>query len=325
MVPPPDSYTRRSLSVEDLPQVFGDVTPVPQADSDGVARIDYPPHFATIYDYWRAVRGTEHSARVRDLTELCLEYNPANYTVWQDRRLCIEAEWNVADVDEELALAAKLGGSNPKNYQIWHHRRAVLEKLLDRKEQLEEYGNRELSYIASVLQVDGKNYHAWSQRQWVLRTALPDPWDAEIQFAHSLIEADIRNNSAWNDLWFASHRGEKDAMPMEEARIHVEYALQQARLDPYNESPLRFLVALVKEQGTELLSDDALVAMDEQVVVPNELGPSSALLAARVDLLEFQQTEEAHSRALEVARRLVEVDPIRRNYWNMRVSKLEAA
>lgn len=30
--------------------------------------------------------------------------------------------------------------------------------------------SRELEFTAEILNMDGKNYHAWQYRQWVLRT-----------------------------------------------------------------------------------------------------------------------------------------------------------
>ena len=47
---------------------------------------------------------------------------------------------------------------------------------------------------------DGKNYHAWSHRQWALKEfAL---WDGELDFICELLEIDLRNNSAWNQRWY---------------------------------------------------------------------------------------------------------------------------
>lgn len=82
-------------------------------------------------------------------------------------------------VDQDLELAARLGGSNPKNYQIWYHRRALLESF----GLSQERARQELDYVATVLEEDAKNYHAWSHRQWVLRTVdNDDMWNEEMEF-----------------------------------------------------------------------------------------------------------------------------------------------
>lgn len=51
-----------------------------------------------------------------------MKLNPANYTAWHFRRECLKRldgyQTNSAAVQQELDLAAALGGSNPKNYQV---------------------------------------------------------------------------------------------------------------------------------------------------------------------------------------------------------------
>ena len=47
---------------------------------------------------------------------------------------------------------------------------------------------------------DDKNYHAWSHRQWVLKTY--GLWDGELDVVDELLTRDVRNNSAWNQRWF---------------------------------------------------------------------------------------------------------------------------
>ena len=118
--------------------------------------------------------------RALQLTELCLQHNPANYTVWHFRRLCLEAIGLTDErVQTDLELAARFGGMNPKNYQIWYHRRA----LLNSKGLTIDSARKELDYIASVLEIDGKNYHSWSHRQWILTTVNDDTiWADELVF-----------------------------------------------------------------------------------------------------------------------------------------------
>jgi protein farnesyltransferase/geranylgeranyltransferase type-1 subunit alpha len=86
-------------------------------------------------------------------------------------------------VELDLEFAAQLGGANPKNYQVWYHRRALLESMLLQQNGVQKNGTddetsskddndvnnnslsvsdmvkKELSYIASVLKADAKNYH----------------------------------------------------------------------------------------------------------------------------------------------------------------------
>ena len=53
-----------------------------------------------------------------------------------------------------------------------------------------------------MLEQDSKNYHVWSYRQWLVkRFGLFDDED-EMKWTESMIDADVRNNSAWNHRWF---------------------------------------------------------------------------------------------------------------------------
>ena len=225
-------------TIEEIPEVFSDIEPVDILDDDGVAAIDYSEPFRIAFGYWRAVlQQDERSERTLKLTATCLQLNPANYTVWHFRRLCLDAvhhhqplqqnqqEQSSSSSDEpaaadfsyvpaDLELAALLGGDNPKNYQIWYHRRALLEKIHqsagdkeDASALFTQFCDSELAYIATVLQQDGKNYHAWSHRQWVASTLDDEAvWQGELELAESLIAADRRNNSAWNHRWYVTHR-----------------------------------------------------------------------------------------------------------------------
>jgi protein farnesyltransferase/geranylgeranyltransferase type-1 subunit alpha len=122
--------------------------------------------------------------RALQLTALCLQFNPANYTVWHFRRQCLQDGLTEDAVDQDLQLAARLGGSNPKNYQIWYHRCALLESF----GLTPERARQELDYVATVLDEDAKNYHAWSHRQWVLRTVdNDDSWNKELEFGTTVM------------------------------------------------------------------------------------------------------------------------------------------
>ena len=220
------------LRIDEIPEIFADVTPVPQNDGpDPVCAINYPASFVLAYDYLRACwKSGEKSERSWKLSATCLKLNPANYTVWHYRRSCMQALRYVTEdaivdhnnnnnnnnassdsaedlarnkqkIQEDLILSSELGGDNPKNYQIWYHRRALLDAFHQKTKTKmvgtvdgtgtsvsaslleKEFLDVELDYIARVLQVDSKNYHAWSHRQWLLQTVNnPNLWDRELEF-----------------------------------------------------------------------------------------------------------------------------------------------
>ena len=187
-----------NLTPGSLSTVFSDIEPTLQEEASPVASIAYTADFVTAFDYLRTcLRTDERSDRTLSLTTLCLRLNPANYTVWHYRRRILatlqrksddsdgesgvdstagEEKLPALDADvlkSELSLASNLGGANPKNYQVWYHRRALLEPILTidstdaNNESVVSIAKDELQYISTVLSNDGKNYHAWSFRQYI--------------------------------------------------------------------------------------------------------------------------------------------------------------
>mmetsp|Transcript_4427 Transcript_4427/g.5123 ORF Transcript_4427/g.5123 Transcript_4427/m.5123 type:complete len:327 (+) Transcript_4427:122-1102(+) len=315
-----------SITVEELPFLFTDLNPIPQDDGPfPVCKIAYDSDFVTAHDYLRAVLKTdERSERTLKLTGLCLRLNPANYTVWHFRRLCLkELGMTEERVQYDLTLAAELGGSNPKNYQIAFHRRALLEEIGVN----EERAISELKYINKILQVDGKNYHMWSLRQFIIKSAQLDTlWETEVDYAAELIVDDCRNNSAWNQRWFAVHRGGRKALPRVKGISEVQYAVDVAKIDPFNESPWRYIIGIVKENQTSLLD----FALDETLGFNQVLKEANRdvescvnLNSARIDLLEMKRTLETLKEAIQLANDMAsKYDLIRRKYWNLRLSEL---
>jgi protein farnesyltransferase/geranylgeranyltransferase type-1 subunit alpha len=337
---------------EEIPLLFSDLKPVPQEDGPiPVCQIDYSADFVLAYDYFRALLLTnERSERALALTEVCLTFNPANYTVWHVRRECVDAlGWTEERLDYEWNLASRLGGPNPKNYQIAFHRRCALEAFsrgflvnedttISRHNLMttrlhEAKAKQELKYLATVLtNVDGKNYHVWSSRQWILREINLESWFAEeIDFCHELTEQDCRNNSAWNQRWFSVHRGLKTALDAELAQQEVDYTFRMVSMDPYNESPWRYLIGILREQQPSTrrhLIDHCRQAIPKiQNVLSNASRDPDAcanLNSARIDLLEMEGSKECIQEAISLCKAMSEQhDTIRSKYWDFRIVQLQ--
>lgn len=113
-----------------------------------------------------------------------------------------------APLDEELRLMDELAVKYLKTYQAWHHRRLLV--------QLTRAPVPELEFIAGCLQVDAKNYHTWSYRQWLLAHFNNEAlWVNELDFIDGMLGMDVRNNSAWHHRFFVVfqsgvRKGEED-------------------------------------------------------------------------------------------------------------------
>jgi protein farnesyltransferase/geranylgeranyltransferase type-1 subunit alpha len=105
-----------------------------------------------------------------------------------------------------------------KTYQVWHHRRLLLIHL---KNPLPE-----LLFISNALQEDAKNYHTWAYRQWILNHFASElgekVWEDEINFAETMVDEDVRNNSAWHHrfhvVWHPSSTANREETLRRELR-----------------------------------------------------------------------------------------------------------
>jgi len=176
------------------------------------------------------------------------------------------------DLAEEMEWIQDMVIEHPKSYQIWRHRQVVVEYLSEQflstpppvpttptsataptptiqyqdlpsnqQEKIQEMVEVELKCLKEALENDSKNYHAWSYRQWVMTHFGPGPWwEEELSFVNGLMEVDIRNNSAWNQRFFAITEGPK-GLTEEVLQVEVEYTKAKIQRTPNNESPWVYL------------------------------------------------------------------------------------
>ncbi|KAI3470066.1 hypothetical protein Pfo_026729 [Paulownia fortunei] len=319
---------RGRIPMSERPE-WADVRPVPQEDGPNpVVPIAYTDEFSETMDYFRAVYlADERSPRALQLTKEAIFLNSGNYTVWQFRRLILEA-LNV-DLREELHFVEQITRDNSKNYQIWHHRRWVAEKLGT------HVASKELEFTREIFSQDAKNYHAWSHRQWVLQAL--GGWEDELAYCDELLEDDIFNNSAWNQRYFVITRspllGGLEVMRDSE----VAYAIKAILTKPENESTWRYLRGLYKNDVKSLVNDPRVesvcldVLMDKRDCVHalnmvldllcHHYQPSNELKNA-VDAVSPDPNPSDSDLAERVCSILQLVDPMRANYWEWRKSTI---
>lgn len=182
--------------------------------------------------------------------------------------------------------------------------------------------NNELRFIASIIQDDSKNYHAWQYRQWILKTY--SLWSDELNYVDQLLNQDIRNNSAWNQRYFviAHTTGFKDDIVERE----LDYVEKRIQLNPDNESAWNYLRGIVRFRSLNL-NDDRIWKfcrnLYENQFEKEELHRQQwrFLLAFMIDLLINDDREEKRNDNKKTindlcSKLISNVDPIRRKYWH---------
>ncbi|EYU38957.1 hypothetical protein ABFS82_07G075200 [Erythranthe guttata] len=318
---------RSRIPISERPE-WADVRPLPQDDGPNpVVPIAYSDEFSETMDFFRAVYlADERSARALELTQEAIFLNSGNYTVWQFRRLILEAL--SVDLREELEFIDQIAKNNTKNYQIWHHRRWVAEKLGS------NVASNELQFTGEIFSQDAKNYHAWSHRQWVLQTL--GGWDDELAYCDELLQNDIFNNSAWNQRYFVVTKSPRLGGLEVTRDSEVAYAIKAILTKPENESPWRYLRGLYKNDVNSIANDPRVASVCVDVLT-NEKECAHALNMV-LDLLcnHYQPSIElknaidalSDNSDLELAKKVCSVlqlvDPMRANYWEWRKTTVPA-
>ncbi|MBW0511563.1 hypothetical protein O181_051278 [Austropuccinia psidii MF-1] len=140
------------------------------------------------------------------LSAAVLKLNPEHVTAWSFRRHCLLALRFKAGKDDqqfeqalkgELPITLASFERNPKAYPIWEHRKWVLGHL-----SLADW-NAELKLLERFLKIDGRNFHAWDYRRYIiskLKQQAPSSSlnTEELNFSARQIESNFSNFSAWH-------------------------------------------------------------------------------------------------------------------------------
>jgi hypothetical protein len=180
----------------------------------------------------------------------------------------------------------------------------------------------ELDFLSDFLtnpdHSDHKNYHAWSNRQWLLRSCNASfklPFDIDFGFCLKMIRLDVFNNSAWNHWHFCLRGGPFGsfmALPTEA----ISFACDVLRVHADNESPWSFIRGCFS-QGVLFASFQPLIDTVSFVLV-QEPRCRFALEMHAIIAAQSGDTAAAVSRY----RALSEVDVTRKGYWSNVVKQL---
>ncbi|KAI6214309.1 hypothetical protein M3Y94_00252300 [Aphelenchoides besseyi] len=285
-----------------------DVSPIYMSDSENaIVRISHTDSFTDAFAYFRAIlHQNEMSERALELTTMCSQLNPANYSVWQFRRNILKALNK--NLDSEFKFSSEMISENPKNYQIWHHRRMLVDWTKD--------PSRELSFTASILVSDPKNYHAWQHRQFIVEKYNLFT-DDEISYSNMLLSGDLRNNSVWNYRYFIVQNLSNAFTDKSLVDREVEFAKKAISKLSCNESSWSYL--------NGLLVNDGLEKHEDVLEFCNSLHKNDTTSThLRCFLLDYhkEQIEKANesekngSLALSLIDELIRMDPVRRAYYD---------
>ena len=93
-----------------------------------------------------------------------------------------------------------------------------------------------------MIDLDSKNYHAWSYRQYLIKKF--ECYDSELEETKRIIMQDLLNNSAWNHRFFViGHLLKSKKINVEDEFTFVRSCLELAQL---NESVWNYISGLVK-------------------------------------------------------------------------------
>ncbi|KAJ2786010.1 CAAX geranylgeranyltransferase alpha subunit [Coemansia javaensis] len=341
--PPPE------LPMSQQPE-WSDVTPLPQDDGDSpICPIAYTDEYRERMDYLRAVMAKgEVSRRALALTARVIEANPGHYTVWVYRKRLVEDL--AADIAAELDWVCDISEMYPKNYQLWHHRETLVTRLLPPAAALDLPEDRriahptirrELQFLGRAIGEDSKNFHAWSYRQWLVATYAI--WDQELAFVDTMINEDVRNNSAWNQRYFVVLRGRDPASAaLDDALVlrEIDYAVENIKLAPNNESPWSYVVGMLLRHAPARLYTDLLPRITALAAAADyraAMTTTPFYWSALVDIYEQHAAAAAAAAAAAQPERAAELldqaraacdalstehDPVRGAYWAFRKTTL---
>ncbi|CAB3406566.1 unnamed protein product [Caenorhabditis bovis] len=294
---------------------WSDIVPIyPSEDEDRAVKIAVTEDFIDAFAYFRAIlKKKEFSNRVLILLEDCIRLNPANYTVWQYRRETLKAL--NSDLKKEIKYLDTIIEETPKNYQVWHHRRLIVEQI---GASMLDY---ELDFTGDILNDENKNYHAWQHRQWVVRT-FKSPLDRELSFALRLLLEDPRNNSAYNYRYFLLTLYKKTE---DRETIDSEISLAKKFIEgmPNNESVWNYLAGLLLENG--ISSNQNIVNFVEDLYERTEGQERSPMMVSFIADIMLENIEkrvnceQSAERAKKLYNELIELDPVRVNYWKHQI------
>ncbi|CAI8504844.1 unnamed protein product [Pichia kudriavzevii] len=190
----------------------------------------------------------------------------------------------------------------------------------------------EYDIIKQMLARDTKNYHVWSHKRWVVQYFGLFRSGEELQYTETLIDEDVRNNSAWNFRHFILFGDKADAKKNRDTLSHeIGFTISQisrAITNPSSWNYLKFLYGECLQEEFRDLYDEIKKTVLQYTLSAS--GDEERLLDQghhRVAVPAFEVLAEMHAHEGDAdAQRHVygllaeKLDPVRRNYWKYKSS-----
>lgn len=190
--------------------------------------VKYSEQYDALMSIFRGLMDAgEKSQRALEVVTVLNKKIPSNPTAWWYREQIIKEIGY--DITTEIEFVNSRLMKQPKPYQLWNHRQWLMENTEEPPDETEFFGE--------ILDVDEKNFHAWSYFCWFADHF--KKWDWLFEQTKNRVCHDPENNSAWSARFRALQNGNLDA------KEDLEFALNMLRLWPRSESTCNYIRGLL--------------------------------------------------------------------------------
>lgn len=294
-------------------------------DQPQLCRILYDEDYKQVMGLLLALMAkNEYSERALALNEQAIDFLASHYSIWI-YRFDLVKNLN-RDLIEELNWCEAIALDNEKNYQIWNYRQLIIDEILATKPQFDPH--RELPLIEAMLDSDCKNHHVWSYRKWLVSKFDLYDDEKELNSINLYLMQDIRNNSAWSHrfmLMFSKTNDYQSAAT--KINQEIEFCQQMIRKCPQNPSSWNYLRGIYEKYKLDLSNLQSFTEefVDlENIVEDNSNNCVRSTFALEL-LGQINQINKNFQKSIDIYNLLAKTfDPIRYNYWQFQISKIEA-
>lgn len=176
---------------------------------------------------------------------------------------------NFERITNDLKFLIPLLQEFPKCYWLWNYRRWLLEQaeVVLAREQAVQIWQKELGLVSMMLSKDGRNFHGWGYRKYVIaeleRLTGSSMVEDEFAYTEKMIKAALQNFSALHYRSKLIPRLLDERKADGQARrkmLEDEFNLmQEALIDPYNQSPWFYHQFLMSTLAAHVLRESAIV------------------------------------------------------------------